>query len=128
MARHPKDGNKTQDRVNGALDDLSDFEAYKKEIAPKIRQLLQKGASAQEIMEFAQSYAAARMVSLVWSEDSGKAMVAAKDVIDRAVGKAKERQEHNHKFEKLKDEELDSILLSKLKGHEDLTDDDSTEH
>ncbi len=95
-----------------ALDELAQFEKFKSEIAPKIRGLVQKGASAQEIMEFAQSYAAARMVSEIFNSDSAKAMTAAKDVIDRAVGKAKERKEHTHKYDGLSDEELTALVNS----------------
>lgn len=98
------------------LDRRAAFEDFEDEILPKMRKMLREGRTAEEITAFAQAYAAARVVTIALSDaDSGKALAAAKDVLDRTQGKAKERTETTHKFEKLKDEELDSLILSRLK-------------
>lgn len=109
------------------IQNIRDFEEYRDEILPKIRKMLKEGKKAEEIMQFAQSFAAARIVSIaLCEEDVSKAMIAAKDVIDRTQGKAKERTETTHKFERLKDEELDALLASRLADVAD--EEDTTEH
>lgn len=115
-----------QERLTARLiDDISDFEDFKAEILPKIRAMLKRGAKPEEILEFAQSHAAARLVTIALTDpDSGKAYTASKDVLDRQMGKAKERTEVEHKFTKLKDEELDSLLLSQADA---VSDDEATD-
>jgi hypothetical protein len=130
MARRPRKYGANTNSVENiqirTIQNIRDFEEYRDEILPKIRKMLKDGRKAEEIMQFAQSYAAARIVSIaLCEEDVAKAMVAAKDVIDRTQGKAKERTETTHKFEKLKDEELDALLASRLA---EVADSESTEH
>lgn len=106
--------NRTEAEVVRSLDKLAAFEEFQAQIAPKLREML-KSNSASDILKFSEAYAAARLATVAMLEsDPGKAIVAAKDILDRVQGKAKERTEHVHKFEKLKDEELDSIIFSKL--------------
>ncbi len=118
MSRPRKAGAKRNNVENiqiRTIQNIRDFEEYRDEILPKIRKMLKEGKKAEEIMQFAQSYAAARIVSVaLCEEDVTKAMVAAKDVMDRTQGKAKERTETTHKFEKLNDNELDALLTSRL--------------
>lgn len=104
---------------------LTQFEDFQTEVLPKIQRMLKEGKKAEDIIEFAQAYAAARMVTIALTDqDSGRAATAAKDVLDRSLGKAKERSEIEHKYSKLKDEELDALLASKLEE----ADDDRTDH
>lgn len=108
------------------IDNIRQFEEYKEDILPKIRKMLKDGAKSEEIIAFAQAYAAARIVTIALTDDdAGKATTAAKDLLDRHMGKATERKEVSHKFEKLKDEELDALLTSRLK---EVADDEETSH
>lgn len=117
-----KSGEQEQDSMAFVLDELLEFEKFRSEILPKIRQMLEDGKSPEEILEFGKAMAAAKMLTIALTEtDSGKAITAAKDVLDRTGGKAKERIEHEHKLSKLKDEELDSVILSAI-GSDDETD------
>ena len=97
------------------IDNIRSFEEYRDEILPKIRKMLAQGKKSEEIMQFAQAYVAARIVTVALTEeDSGKALTAAKDILDRTQGKAKEVTETTHKFEKLSDAELDALVTSRL--------------
>ena len=97
------------------IDDAREFDDFRQDVLPKIRKMLKDGKSTEEIIKFTESYAAARVATIALTdEDSGKALAAAKDLLDRSIGKAKERQEIEHKYSKLKPDEIDSLLLSKL--------------
>jgi len=129
MSRNPKrkDGGKTQDWMVRSLDDLKEFDQLKAEILPKVREMLKKGKKRKEILEFAADYAAARLITLTFDEDTSKALVASKDILDRADGKATESKTVTHKYDGLSDEEL--IALRNSKRQERLAeDDDKTEH
>jgi hypothetical protein len=105
-----------QDRM---LTKLAEFEEFTTSILPKLRAMLKEGAQADDILEFSKAAAAARIVTIAATErDSTKALAAAKDVLDRTQGKAVERIQQTHKFERLEEEQLDALLLSKLKEAE----------
>ncbi len=107
--------NPAEKRMAQLIDDVSVFEEFKNDILPELRKMLKAGASAEEIYTFAQSYTAARTVTIALTEeDSGKALTAIKDVLDRTQGKAKERVEHEHRYGKLPDNELDALIESRL--------------
>jgi hypothetical protein len=102
-----------QERV---LDKLAAFEEFEATVAPKLRQMLIDGATAEEVIDETAALAAARIATIAMTEmDSSKALAAAKDIIDRSKGKAVERRELSHKFDKLDDEALDALVISKLK-------------
>jgi hypothetical protein len=64
---------------------------------------------------WAESYAAARSISIALTEtDSTKALSGVKEILDRSKGKAKERVDVEHRYSKLKDEEIDALLESKF--------------
>lgn len=114
MSKRPRP-NSIEDKMTDALDELAAYEQYRTEILPELREALSRGATAEEISAKYAAVAAARVASIAAKEaDSGKALAAAKDLLDRVQGKAKERTEVKHKFENLKDEQLDSLLLSQL--------------
>jgi hypothetical protein len=97
-------------------DDLSLLDQIKAEILPKIQKDLLEGKSAAEILEKYQSFAAARLVSnLVTEADSGKSNMAAKEVLDRTLGKSVEKRETTHKYADLTDDELDALVSSRAK-------------
>ena len=115
-----KSGRETEDSMLSALDELAEYEAFKRDVLPKLQGLVASGASAEDIYQFAQSMAAAKMVTIALREgDPAKAISALKDVLDRTQGKAKERTEVEHKFAKLSDNELDALLESRLSDLDD---------
>lgn len=108
-----KRGEATEFKMAKTIDQLSQFEEFQNEILPFLKKALKEGATAEDIYARAQALAAARTVSIAATEqDSTKAMAAIRDILDRTQGKAKERTEVEHKYSKLKDEELDALLLS----------------
>jgi hypothetical protein len=125
MRRPPPDTtNYTARRAEKALDkacELSDdlrlIEQIKAEISPLLQEdLKNKDLSPEQMLEKYQKYAAARIGHIVANEpDSGKALAAAKDLLDRTLGKPKERQVVTHKYEDLTDDELDALVTSRTK-------------
>lgn len=114
MARTKRHTNYADHHMTTKLDNLIEFEEFKESLLPAIRKDLLAGKSAAELMEKYQALAAARVISIAAAElDSGKALAAAKDIIDRTSGKAKESKEITHKLEKLSDEELDALVAAK---------------
>jgi predicted RNA-binding protein len=110
--------NATENRLVSALDNLAEFEAFQDDVLPLLRQAIKEGWTREQIENHpkVEALIAARQLTIALREaDSGKAMTAIKDFRDRKQGKAKESQEVTHKLEKLPDEQLDSLLLSKLK-------------
>jgi hypothetical protein len=113
MSRKRPKSNKAEHRAALALDRLAAFEEYEDNVLPKLREMIQNGSSAEDIYKFAAAMAAARTVTIaIKEEDSGKALSAIKDILDREQGKAKERVQHEHKYGKLRPEEVDSLILS----------------
>lgn len=97
------------------LDDIAEFQEFKASLLPALRADLKAGTPAKEILEKLKSLAAARLGHIVMSElDSGKALSAIKDILDRTDGRAKESIETTHKFQQMKDTDLDALLRSKL--------------
>lgn len=124
MPRKRKHGavvNTTERRMANAIDQLAKYDDWKTTILPKLQEMLKTSAKPEDIFEWAQSYAAAEMVSLALTEpDPAKRLMALKDILDRSLGKATERHEHKHRYENLKEEELDSVLISQLEDLEDI--------
>lgn len=102
------------------LDDLAEYDAIAGKLLPELRKLLATGYSAQEIYQRYSPFAAARAVMTVVSDpDSSKALAASKDILDRALGKARERSEVTHRFAQMRDEQLDALILSELGALDD---------
>jgi hypothetical protein len=128
MARRPKKqpmvGNRVEDKMVRNLDTLKAYDEFRNNILPALQKKVLEGATAEEIYKTFESYAAARNITIAMTDpDTGRALSAIKDILDRTQGKAKERTEHVHKYAKLKDEELDSLLMSELT---DLEEDEDT--
>lgn len=110
-----RNGNKEQNRRNQLIDELEAFSNFKDEILPVLRNAVAGGMTSEEIYKKFQAYAAARIVSIAAMEiDSSKALAAAKDIMDRAGGRATEKQEVTHKFDAVPDDQLDALIKSKL--------------
>ncbi len=118
---------KTQNDMADLIDDLNEFEEFKKSLLPALKAMVQRKAPPEEILATVQSLAAAKLGTMIVRSDTKHTMAAIQEVLNRTIGKPTEKVETTHRFEKMKDEELDSLLKSRLKEVSD-TDGDSTEH
>lgn len=120
--RHMYD--KRQERDLAAVaDKLEEFEEFQRKLLPILRKDISSGMTVKELQEKYASIVQARIITTALLErDTGRALTAAKDILDRAHGKATEKKEIKHQFSELADEELDAILVSEL---DDIPDDDA---
>lgn len=106
--------NDQESAMTRMLDELTEFQEFQ-QLLPALRRALVDGKDAGEIYDDFSNMAAVRTVQIALLEqDSGKALSAIKDILDRTQGKAVERKEVKHKFSDLPDDDLDAILLSEL--------------
>lgn len=134
VTARPKRSNNTKNRQQAAErkargkeiaalalhEDLKAYEQFKEQLLPQLRAALLRGDSAEEIYSTFTNLAAARAISIAALEpDSGKALSAIKEVLDRVHGKAVERKQVSHHLDQLPDEELDALLLSASSQEED---------
>lgn len=97
------------------ITELEEFEEFKQQLLPILRKAMLDKKPAKEILELARAHAAARIATIAATEvDAGKALAAARDILDRTEGKPVERKEFSHKLGKLKEEEIDALLISSL--------------
>ena len=95
------------------LDDLAMFEELQASVIPQLRALIKKGASSEEILEAGRAIAVARLVSMA-ALDPEANLGAIKELLDRVHGKSTEKKDITHKLGRLKDEEVDALLLSAI--------------
>lgn len=113
-AKHASHGNVAENLMAKAVDDLSAFEEFQRDILPMIRKDMTR-MSPEQLREKYQSYVQARLITTALSDpDAARATAAAKDIMDRAEGKAKERQEITHQLQNLPDEQLDALLNTSM--------------
>lgn len=106
-----------------AIDELADFEAFKKDILPKIREQLTAGASTKDILNTARAVAVGRLAMIAALDgDSKTALTAIKELLERTDGKVTERKEIKHQLAEMPDEELDALLITAVT--EDTADDE----
>lgn len=97
------------------MDELALFQQFKEELLPKLQEAIVGGKSAEDILEMSQKYAAARLGTIIATEvDSGRALSAIKEVLDRTLGKAVERKQVDHRLGKLPEEQIDALLITAL--------------
>lgn len=102
------------------LDDLAIHDDLMGGLLGVIRDDLRAGLPAEDILEKYSSLAAARIATIAATDaDSGKALAAAKDILDRSRGKAVERKQIHHKLDKVDSDQLDAILLTEIEALED---------
>ena len=102
-------------KMTTALEDLSEFESFKKDLLPKLRAAIKEGKKPDEILGLAKSLAAARLATIAAFEvDNNIALNAVKELLNRVDGKAKERKEITHAMANAKDEDIDAVLLTAL--------------
>lgn len=121
-------------KQEAATEEKLAFDEFKENIAPQLRKMLAGGASSKDIMRAFENYAAARTVTIALTEeDTGKALAAIKDIMDRTQGKAVERKKLEHSMADLSEHELDALLLAeeddlaRLKGGADKGAEDGAE-
>lgn len=106
-------GQGNQRQAASTLDALQEFEDFQSTILPKLRQAIKKGSSAEDIYKMVTAAAAGKIATMALTEsDPIKALALCKDILDRSQGKAKESVAITAKYEKLSDQELDSMLAT----------------
>jgi TATA-binding protein-associated factor Taf7 len=110
--RYRKRASNTQlDRTVRTVDKLAEMEDLYESLAPALRQDLTAGMSSEEILAKYESLAAARVITALRTDQG---LQAAKDILDRRMGKAVERKELNHRLATLSDEQVDALLKSRM--------------
>lgn len=114
QAHLSKTANAMQEGQARALDTLADYEDFTSTFLPALQKDLRAHLSMDQILKKYEPVIAARLVQLGVTADGSVALGALKEILDRTQGKAVQKQEHTHKLARLKDEELDAMLASKL--------------
>lgn len=109
--RRPKGNNyRERDRLE-SIDQARKLMAFKESLPKYLLDDITGGLGPDEIMKKYEVAAVARLIHILNSEeDSTKALNAAREILDRVQGKPTQKQEVKHRYEKLKDDELDSVL------------------
>lgn len=107
-----KSPTKAQNKIASLVDDLAEFEEFRGTILRTIRQDLKDGMTAEELRNKYAALVQARVITEAVSDESARALTAAKDVLDRAHGKATEKKEITHRLQDLSDTELDALIMS----------------
>jgi len=102
-----------------SLDELAAYEEIIAGLPKDLKQALINGDSAEMLYKKYSNIAAVRVLQILFTEkDSGKALSAAKELLDRTHGKAVERKHIKHELEGLDDDALDALILSEAKEAE----------
>lgn len=115
-----KSGHGMELKTAQLMDDLSEFDKFRADIMPILRKaILEKWPPDRIYREFA-AHAAARSVTIALTEeDPSRALSAIQEVLNRGYGKATEKREVTNRFENLKDEDLDNLILSEISENRD---------
>lgn len=98
-----------------SLDELAVQDELFSGVLEAVRTDIRKGLKTEDLLAKYAQLAAARVVTIAATDaDSGKALSAAKDILDRVHGKAKETRDVTHRLDKVKEEQIDALLLSEL--------------
>ena len=113
--RRKKTNTRNNSPLDATIDDLLEFDRFREEILPELRQMVLEGKSASEILKKFEAHAAARLITnALTSLDAQKATTASKEILDRTQGKAVERKKIQHELADLEDKQLDAILRTAL--------------
>ncbi len=118
MAKKSRNGQySNQNRMADQLDKLAAYDDYAENVLPRLQKAIKERWSVEKMYAEFQPMVAARMITAALSDpDSGKSLQAAKEILDRSLGKSTERIETTHKYSKLSDLELDNLLASTLES------------
>lgn len=101
------------------IDDLAIHDELMGGILGSIKADLLTGLPSDQILAKYAALAAARTVTIAATDaDSGRALAASKDILDRTMGRAVERKQIQHKLENVDPGQLDALLLSELEAIE----------
>lgn len=128
MSKRRPRPNKTEHKMAQMLDELAEFEAFQDDVLPLLRKAIKEGWTRDQIDAHpkVQALLAARQITIALrDQDSSKALAAIRDLRDRTQGRAVEKKEIRHELANIPDEQLDSILMSKL---QDAEESDDVEH
>lgn len=107
--------NPEEQRMVRVLEELGQFEAWQEDVPAILKEAIVAGKDAPQLYEKFANVAAVRVIQILMTEgDSGKALSAAKELLDRHYGKATERKLIKHDLQDIPDDQLDAILLSEL--------------
>lgn len=108
------------------IEDLALYDDMLQGVLGSVKKDLAAGLTGTEILAKYSSLASARIISIAAMEaDSGKALAAAKDILDRVHGKAKEVKDVTHRLAQIDEKQIDAILISEISALE--VDDDELE-
>ena len=100
----------------GLIDQLAQFDDFKHTILPALIGHVKKGKTAPELRKIALSVIQAKQISnAIKAEKITDSIAACKDILDREEGRAIERKAIMHKHQDLPDDQLDALILSKMK-------------
>lgn len=101
------------------IEDLALYDDMLQGVLGSVKKDLAAGLTGTEILAKYASLASARIISIAAMEaDSGKALAAAKDILDRVHGKAKEVKDVTHRLAQVDEKQIDAILITELEALE----------
>lgn len=107
--------NEIMDTQARNIDDLALHDELMGGLLGVIRDDLRAGLPAEKILTKYANIAAARVATIAATDaDSGKALAASKDILDRVYGKAREIKDVTHRLDKVDERQIDAILISEL--------------
>lgn len=115
MGRRRLHQKNTEERAMDLIEDLREFEQFKQEVLPMLRDAVAKKKPSEEIFELVRAHSAAKLATIALLEkDSQKAMQAIDKILQRTDGPVVQKSETEHRFGRLKDEQLVALLKTKL--------------
>lgn len=107
--------NREANKLVKGVDQLAAYEELVEGLPKELRNALVRGDSPEQLYKKYSNVAAIRVLQILYTEtDSGKALAAAKELLDRTYGKATEKKVIRHQLEDLSDKEIDAMILSEL--------------
>lgn len=108
--------NHVEDRMIELIDNVRDFEEFSQSLPGQLRSDVLSGKYTAEQLrkKYLPLVQARQIATAILEPDSAKAHSAANSILDRTEGKATEKHEHVHRLGRLKDEELDAMLISEM--------------
>lgn len=115
--------NKTEDKMIDLIDQVSAFEDFQATILPSLKEDIKRGLGPKELRERYAAIIQARIISIAaTAEKPGEALIAAKDILDRAHGKATEKKEVTHLLANASEKELEAVLASEIAELKEMSD------
>lgn len=99
-----------------AIDQFAIYNEIFDKVLPELKTDIAKGLTAIDLAKKYSQLAQARMITTALTDaDSSRSTAAAKDILDRAHGKATENKKIEHSMAQASDAELDALIESKLR-------------